>query len=1112
MKNSVIKRVIRGVTHLLGGLGTGLAIIMVVSAWKLSSGPISLAFLSPYFESTLATFHKSSRIRLDDTILTWAGWERTLDIRVINVRVLGEGDAMIASVPELSLSLSAKAFFNGMIAPKSIEMFRPNLKVIRHSDGSLEVGFNTEGANSDQFLQQMFAILLQKPNVSHPMSYLSRVSIIDADLEVVDQNLKISWSTPNAQIKLLRGTSGITSEVTMDVLAGDTKANISMQGEYLEAERRFDIGVDFYQVKPSAFARLSPELSALAGFEVPLQGTLTFSMLGDGAIESFGFDVAGSKGAVTLPINTAKKFGLTQFSRRLDVEAIDFRGRYEGRLKKIEISSLELEFGALGKVYLPHPFDHEIPLKALKARGRYFGVGSQLQLDTLELDLDGPHLSMALNLVADEVGVSLGANGVVRDVNKDHFSTHWPKSIAKKTRKWVIKHVSQGSVPEVRTAIQARYSRDTGFELLAFNGEMDIRGAEVSFLSFMPKVNNIMATARFNKKKFDVFITQAQMRGISTRKCVISFRGLDEVDTYANMDLFVRGPLKNAFSLIDQQSLGFVSALGASPEQVNGSTNAHIKLNFLVADNLSADDIDFNISAGMQDVSIDNIISGQGFHNGRFFLKASKQGLNVNGDVKVGDIPVSLEVWHNFSAGSPYRGRYKVASKIDDVKSLNHLGMEFQPLLGNLIEGGVAVEIQLTTHDVGKGQVQVEFDLDETVLRVPAIGWSKKAGSAGIAHVNLEIDDTRIVNIPKFSLAAGDMKINGSANYAEDGTGLDRVNINQISFKRTDLAGVVIPGNDGGWTVSFHGPSLDLEPSFEDLFKASPDVDDGLNLKLSLSANVDKIWTGQKHFLRQITGTLNRADDRWHGINVDGSLSSGEKFNVLLRPSGKGKRWVKIKTTDAGNMLRTLDVYDTMIGGTLDVEATFDDTVDDNPLAGEVLIRDYSLVDAPTLTQLVGEMTLARLKEALQGDGLAFSKFNAPFIMRKGVVDIKDVKATGLSLGYTAKGKIYTHTEIIDIEGTVVPIYALNSALGNIPFIGTLLTGTEDGSGIFAATYKMKGPLEDPEVKVNPLSALAPGILRNLFGLFSDRPNPYSEIEGANEIDRKKKINKTKGL
>ena len=56
--------------------------------------------------------------------------------------------------------------------------------------------------------------------------------------------------------------------------------------------------------------------------------------------------------------------------------------------------------------------------------------------------------------------------------------------------------------------------------------------------------------------------------------------------------------------------------------------------------------------------------------------------------------------------------------------------------------------------------------------------------------------------------------MNGSATYGKQGSGLDRVNIDQVSFKRTDLAGVVIPGKDGGWTVSFHGPSLDLEPSF----------------------------------------------------------------------------------------------------------------------------------------------------------------------------------------------------------------------------------------------------------------------------------------------------------
>ncbi|WP_295814556.1 PAS domain S-box protein [uncultured Nitratireductor sp.] len=69
-----------------------------------------------------------------------------------------------------------------------------------------------------------------------------------------------------------------------------------------------------------------------------------------------------------------------------------------------------------------------------------------------------------------------------------------------------------------------------------------------------------------------------------------------------------------------------------------------------------------------------------------------------------------------------------------------------------------------------------------------------------------------------------------------------------------------------------------------------------------------------------------------------------------------------------------------------------------------------------------------------------------------------------------------------DASGTVVPAYSLNRVLGKIPVSGSLLTGGEN-EGIFAATYKVEGPIEDPKIQVNPLSALAPGFLRTLFGL-----------------------------
>jgi hypothetical protein len=43
-----------------------------------------------------------------------------------------------------------------------------------------------------------------------------------------------------------------------------------------------------------------------------------------------------------------------------------------------------------------------------------------------------------------------------------------------------------------------------------------------------------------------------------------------------------------------------------------------------------------------------------------------------------------------------------------------------------------------------------------------------------------------------------------------------------------------------------------------------------------------------------------------------------------------------------------------------------------------------------------------------------------------------------------------------------------------------------EGQSLFAANYELSGTTDDPSVSVNPLSAIAPGFLRQLFTPFSD--------------------------
>jgi hypothetical protein len=139
-------------------------------------------------------------------------------------------------------------------------------------------------------------------------------------------------------------------------------------------------------------------------------------------------------------------------------------------------------------------------------------------------------------------------------------------------------------------------------------------------------------------------------------------------------------------------------------------------------------------------------------------------------------------------------------------------------------------------------------------------------------------------------------------------------------------------------------------------------------------------------------------------------------------------------------------------------------------------------------------MTLYGLVEALQGgDGLVFARLVAPFALTPDALVLRDARAFSASLGVTAKGRILRERRVAEVEGTIVPAYVFNSLLGRVPLLGRLFS-PEAGGGLFAATYRVQGPLDEPTVSVNPLAALTPGFLRGLFGIFEQ-----GRGEGARE-------------
>ena len=143
--------------------------------------------------------------------------------------------------------------------------------------------------------------------------------------------------------------------------------------------------------------------------------------------------------------------------------------------------------------------------------------------------------------------------------------------------------------------------------------------------------------------------------------------------------------------------------------------------------------------------------------------------------------------------------------------------------------------------------------------------------------------------------------------------------------------------------------------------------------------------------------------------------------------------------------------------------------------------------------RLLAAASLTGLLKTLRSDGLAFTQLMSDFTLADHVVTLRQLRAHGGALGLTAKGSIDISASKVDVQGTIIPLYGVNTALGKIPLVGNLLLGGK-GEGLVAIAARVTGNLSDPQVSVNPASAVTPGFLRGFFDLF----------EGSGTTDSKK--------
>lgn len=292
------------------------------------------------------------------------------------------------------------------------------------------------------------------------------------------------------------------------------------------------------------------------------------------------------------------------------------------------------------------------------------------------------------------------------------------------------------------------------------------------------------------------------------------------------------------------------------------------------------------------------------------------------------------------------------------------------------------------------------------------------------------------------------------------------------------------PGSDGP-LISIKGRALDASTAYGKSEHSILANFPAIHANLAL----DNLWLNKDFPLINVQGRLDCNVQRCEAANFSAFAGKGQVRGGITHRAGR--REFELTATNAGDFLGALDLSDRVKGGSLSLRGPYDDSAPPPALNAKLEMRDFTLKNSQILGRILTVTSLTGVQNLLTGSGISFNKMLANIRSRGGVITIDKGRANGASIGITVEGTVDTNSTGLKLKGVVVPAYALNSILSNIPIIGDLLGG--EGEGIIAFNYGIKGTYENPDVGVNPLSGLTPGFLRGIFGVFDGKQPKVDE-------------------
>ncbi|MFP4031690.1 MAG: AsmA-like C-terminal domain-containing protein [Desulfococcaceae bacterium] len=813
--------------------------------------------------------------------------------------------------------------------------------------------------------------------------------------------------------------------------------------------------------------------------------------------EDTGFTLTSGRAKSRLRLNFPLNEKLKEEFRwstdiRLENLATEDLGNFAVKLNQLdaqltESGRLKVD-GRDGEIARPGFFAEPVPVSRLGGNAQLLRRTEPAIPMEFEAEAAGTQFTAQgkINPAADPF--TLDANVQIERLDLDTALRYWPEPVAAPVRNWIAEHLEGGvfTNANLRIDLEAAHQDSRRLPLTSVEAELPFQGIRLVGLPAAAPLESLAGTARFTARGVRIDVTSGAIGQTRLESGTVDISGLGaETGPVLQVDAHLIGPahpLRQKVANAMKTDLETIPPL--EPPDLPTRTRVQFTLPFDRA--AQPDPPRLTVSA---DPSAPVRLGALPISRAEASFRFEPDGIRLGGHFVSQGLRVDLEPAPLESVGT--EGCVLTADLTD--AQLSQLG----PRTMIQATGRAPTRLRVRPEKAGLA-FDLESDLQPATLSFPPVGWRKPAGEAGTLKAAGALDrNAGRLRISRLELSGPDFETAGSLDWSLK-DGLQSLSLDPLRLPPQRLTLSVSP-DSAGFNVRVAGERLDLGPILEGRGKRDPSAGPGQKKdttkderkeaasgdsasgekadqtppKAALNLDVSRVRLAKNAELRDLTGEVRLKGGRVSKADLEARQGKENPLTVKVTEDGT----VSLRAGDAGSLLRGFQLSEHIKGGSLEVSATFsEDGGFRPPVNGRIILRNPTILNAPGLVRLLSAASLVGLLNELKDGGMGFSVVETGFQYRGDVVAISDGRAEGFAMGLTADGAFNLSAKTVDLKGLAVPFNVLNKVLGAIPLVGKLV-----GKGIIAVNYQMTGPLEDPNVQVEPLSTLPIGAIRQVF-------------------------------